>query len=353
MTLTFEGTLIYVYFVFPDEDRDTPINVASYLNGESEPSGRYSRQSNVSDGGPPEYLYNVLVFQSTPLPQRKHTLTVTIEAWLSYFDYALYTLDDGSVDPPPESTPSGAPSHSAGVPVSQSPSGSGSLTVSDAQTETKTTLSGRGALRSATLLPLISATEPLSHGSGTPTANASRSPHRPALIAGSIAAAVVFIALLACFCVWRRLRSVAAGQRASSADATISRFVPPPAARDTSESTATTNGKHPWPTASSKALTRTHTGSTSVTPFIAQPDPAPAESEKDSRRAAIIAKQSDPSELGTSGPSTVLPGRTPRSTSEPSSNACSRRTRGRGRRSRCSGRRSSRRRIRTANAGLA
>ncbi|EJD46544.1 hypothetical protein AURDEDRAFT_164372 [Auricularia subglabra TFB-10046 SS5] len=72
ISLTFEGTVIYAFFVV------TPWSSSSltfFLDDEPGPADHFT----LDAGAAPDYLYNQLLFKSRQLPQREHTLRVSVD----------------------------------------------------------------------------------------------------------------------------------------------------------------------------------------------------------------------------------------------------------------------------------
>jgi len=121
VTLTFNGTAIWVYGVVPNyvQYATTYVNVTFEMDGHK--VGVYSHIPSTSD----TYIYNVTMYQNTSLQNGLHTLVISPQgigaANASYmsFDWAEYTYDSDFVLPTSSSSAaSGSPTTNPGTPTS-------------------------------------------------------------------------------------------------------------------------------------------------------------------------------------------------------------------------------------------
>ncbi|KAJ2933747.1 hypothetical protein H1R20_g3392, partial [Candolleomyces eurysporus] len=115
ISIPFEGTAIYIFFILANGVSNPDVTTLTECKFalDSEPPVRYQHTPNPATS---ELSYNQLVYNRTNLPQREHVLNIIAEgyAYPVYinFDYAIYSYDDGSPQPPittpvPPAGPSG------------------------------------------------------------------------------------------------------------------------------------------------------------------------------------------------------------------------------------------------------
>ncbi|KAH9934655.1 uncharacterized protein B0H18DRAFT_483253 [Fomitopsis serialis] len=103
VSIVFHGTAIWVYCVVPNRIKDatTLVNITFALDGV--PAGSYQHMPRNTA----TYDYNVTVYENTMLSNSIHTLVMTAEndpnPSILLFDWALYTVEDGSDTQPSSS----------------------------------------------------------------------------------------------------------------------------------------------------------------------------------------------------------------------------------------------------------
>ncbi|EJD46517.1 hypothetical protein AURDEDRAFT_184288 [Auricularia subglabra TFB-10046 SS5] len=193
LTITFLGTAIYAFFVL---DAGWNSDLLFYLDDASQPSGSFHRPA---DQASDVYLYNQLAFKSGALESGTHRLRVDVSRVPRiFFDYAIFTFDDGIVSGDSPATP----------PPKSSTSSPRRGTSSSQDLGTSTAVPPVRPQSGTPLDPSVAPSAGSTDTTASPTAKDGR--HRPgklgAIVGAAVAGAAGVVALLGSCVLWKRRR---------------------------------------------------------------------------------------------------------------------------------------------------